>query len=503
MKNIIQEFNLNEDFANGCVDNLTGLYSHSIFQITVDHEINRSERYGKNFTIALIDIDHFSIYNEKNSYFEGDNILNKVATIIENNTRKVDIAARYSQDQFVIVITEADIDLSLKVIERIRESILQFSHFNFNLTVSIGMVAYPDDAKTRTELICKMHEALEAAKARGRNTVYYFKKRDFLNFEENSVLTKPIIMIVDDVPLNLKMLETMLDSENYNIVKAEDGYHALHHVAKQKIDLILLDAMMPGMDGFEVCQRLKSNEKTRSIPIIMVTALDDSESKIKGIEAGADDFLTKPPNKPELLARVKSLTNLNHLNKYLADIKNVLLSLAVAVEAKDSYTLGHVERVANLAVLLGKKLRMSQEDIEALWFAGVLHDIGKIGIPDGILNKNGKLNNAEWELMKTHAEIGYKICLPLKNTLGSALKAIRYHHEKLDGSGYPEGLRAKLIPEIARIMSIADYYDALTTDRPYRSKLSKEKSLEILKEEARSGKLDARIVDLLIEIVSE
>ena len=187
----------------------------------------------------------------------------------------------------------------------------------------------------------------------------------------------------------------------------------------------------------------------------------------------------------------------------MADIKNVLLSLAVAVEAKDSYTLGHVERVANLAVLLGKKLRMPQEDIEALWFAGVLHDIGKIGIPDGILNKNGKLNNAEWELMKTHTEIGYKICLPLKNTLGSALNAIRYHHEKLDGSGYPEGLRAELIPEIARIMSIADYFDALTTDRPYRRKLSKEKSLEILKEEARSGKLDARIVDVLTEIVSE
>lgn len=310
-------------------------------------------------------------------------------------------------------------------------------------------------------------------------------------------------MIVDDVPLNLKMLETMLASEDYNIVKAEDGYHALHRVAKQKVDLILLDAMMPGMDGFEVCQRLKMNEKTRSIPVVMVTALDDSESRIKGIEAGADDFLTKPPNKPELLARVKSLINLNHLNKYLADIKNVILSLAVAVEAKDSYTLGHVERVANLAMLLGKKLRIPQEDIEALWFAGVLHDIGKIGIPDGILNKNGKLNNAEWELMKTHTEIGYKICLPLKNTLGSALNAIRYHHEKLDGSGYPEGLRAELIPEIARIMSIADYYDALTTDRPYRRKLSKEKSLEILKEEARSGKLDARIVDVLIEIVSE
>lgn len=501
MINIVQEYNLTEDYANDCVDNLTGLYSHSIFQITLDHEINRFKRYGKNFTVALIDIDNFSIFNEKYSYIEGDKILNKIAKIIKRSTRKVDISARYSKDQFVIVITETDVDESLKIVERIRESILQISHLT--LTVSIGIVVFPDDAKTRNEVICKMHEALEAAKLRGGNTVYYYKKRDCVAFKENLILAKPVILIVDDVPFNLKMLESMLDSENYNIVKAADGYHALHCVAKQKIDLILLDAMMPGINGFEVCQQLKTNNKTRLIPIVMVTAFDDSASRIKGIEAGADDFLTKPLNKIELLARIKSLINFNHLNKYLADIKNVLLSLAVAVEAKDSYTLGHVERVANLAMSLGMKLNKTQEEIEALWFAGVLHDIGKIGIPDGILNKNSKLNNAEWELMKTHTEIGYKICLPLKNTLGPALDAIRYHHERLDGSGYPEGLREDFIPEIARIMSIADYYDALTTDRPYRRKLCKEKSFEILKDEARSGRLDARIVDILIEMVSE
>lgn len=501
MKHIVDEYNLGEGYSNIFADNLTGLYSHSIFQITLDHEISRFERYGKHFAVALIDIDRFSIYNEKNSYIEGDKLLYIVAETIKNNVRNVDIAARYSKDQFVVVITEADIDESLKVVERIRTSMLQFSRLN--LTVSIGIVSYPDDAKSRNEIICKMQEALETAKLRGGNTVYYFNKNNRVTHVENLMAPKPTILIVDDVELNLKMLEAMLASQNYNIVMAVDGYHALHRVTTEKVDLILLDAMMPGINGFDVCKQLKSNEKTRLIPIVMVTALDDSVSRVKGIESGADDFLTKPPNKHELLARVRSLLHVNRLNKNLADIKNVLMSLAVAVEAKDRYTFGHVERVANLAMSLGKKMKLPQDIIEALWFAGVLHDIGKIGIPDGILNKDDKLNNVEWELMKTHPEIGYKICLPLKNTLGTALDAIRYHHEKLDGSGYPEGLRAERIPDIARIMSVADYYDALMSDRPYRGKLSKEKSLQILKEEADSGKLDARIVDLLIEMVSD
>jgi len=294
----------------------------------------------------------------------------------------------------------------------------------------------------------------------------------------------------------------MLATEGYQIILADNGSDALHCVEKHSIDLILLDIMMPDIDGYEVCQRLKANEKTRLIPIILLTALDDTGSKIKGIEVGADDFITKPPNKKELLARVKSLIKFNNLNKNLADIKSILMSIATAVEAKDSYTQGHVERVANFSVAIGKKFGLSDKEIEALWFAGILHDVGKIGIPDIVLNKNGKLNDNEWEIIKKHPTIGYKICLPLNNNLGLALEGILHHHERLDGSGYPDGIKGDLIPEIARIVAVVDLYDALVTDRPYRKGMDNEKALSIINDEAVSGKLDARVAKALFEVVS-
>lgn len=499
MKDILQELDLDPYLAFHYKDSLTGLYCHSIFQITIDHEIKRAQRYGKDFCLALIDIDRFSFYNENRDHSQGDIMLKIIAETIETNIRSVDIAARYSGDQFVVIITESDLDSGIKVAERIRESIERNNQSS--LTVSIGLASYPGDAKTRINLIGKAQEALQNAKIKGGNSVYSFDNKKLVIIDQDNS-TIPNILIVDDIPLNLKMLEAMLMPEGYCIIKANNGHDALHLVSKYNIDLILLDVMMPGMNGYEVCQQLKANQRTRLIPIIMITALDDGESKIKGIQVGADDFITKPPNKTELLARVKSLINVNNINKHLADIKNVLMSIANAVEAKDKYTQGHVERVASLAVSIGKKLRLPQKDIEALWFAGVLHDVGKIGIPDCILNKNGKLNEDEWEIMKQHPDIGYKICLPLENTLGSALQGIRYHHEKLDGTGYPEGLKGDIIPEVAKIISIVDYYDALTSDRPYRTKMSKEDTLNLLRQEAMSNKLDIKTIEVLIELVS-
>ena len=234
------------------------------------------------------------------------------------------------------------------------------------------------------------------------------------------------------------------------------------------------------------------------IPVILVTALTDVDSKIKGINAGADDFISKPINTIELVAWTKSLVNVKRLNNNLTNMENVLFFLAITVEAKDTYTQGHIERVGNMAVSLGRKLGISTEEDEALRLGGTLHDIGKIGVPGVILNKPGKLTKSEWDIMKTHPDIGYRICSPLKKNLGVALEVIRHHHEKLDGSGYPDGLKSGDVSMVARIMAAVDIYDALITDRPYRKAMTREKAFDILKNEAMEGKLDKDVVECLV-----
>ncbi|HDH06412.1 MAG TPA: response regulator [Nitrospirae bacterium] len=360
------------------------------------------------------------------------------------------------------------------------------------------LASCPGDAVSKEDLISKAQEALLQAKIKGKNRIECFET-------EKEIVDdgKPKILVVDDEPNNLKLLEALLVPLNYEVIKASGGEEALLIVNRTDIDMVLLDIMMPGMNGYEVCRRLKGNENTRLVPIVMVTALNDMDAKIKGIEAGVDDFITKPPNKLELLTRIKNLIRVKALNNSLTNLKSVLFSLANAVEAKDEYTKGHVCRVSDTAAALCKKIGMSERSIKAVKLAGIIHDIGKIGVPEDILNKPGPLTPGERAVMKKHAYIGYKICLPLKRTLGSALDIIRYHHEKLDGSGFPDGLKGEEISIEARVMAVVDIYDALVSDRPYRKAISKREALDILLREADEGKLDKRIVEYLIEMMVE
>ncbi len=476
-------------------DSLTGLYNNGFFQISLAHELKRFERYEHEFSIALIDVDSFAHYNMSHGPLKGDRLLKEIAGLIKKNSREVDIAARYSGNLFAVIVTESNCCQAKKFAERIKNDVEK--KFKGASTVSIGLACCPDDATTSRILINKAKEALLKAKLQGENNIHFFEK------EINPSFDKPAtILIVDDDSQNLKLLEGILFSTNCELIKATNGIDTLSIVHKANVDLILLDVMMPEMDGYEVCRQLKGNEATRLIPVVLVTALDDREAKIKGIEAGADDFITKPPNKMELLARTKSLVRLKRLNDNLASIEYVLFSLAKTVEAKDGYTQGHVERVSKLAIILGKKMSLSEREMEALRYGGALHDIGKIAVPGDILNKPGPLSPEEWEVMKNHPVVGYEICLPLKKNLGYALEVIRHHHEKLDGTGYPDGLKDEEISDAARIMAVVDIYDALVTDRPYRQGMPLAKALEILEQEANTGKLDKVVVDHLIEAVS-
>ncbi len=472
-------------------DALTGFFNHGFFQIYLEREIKRFERYGTPFVLALIDVDSFFFYNHRHGPLKGDRMLKEVAEIIKANIRKTDLAARYGGDVFAVILTEATPASASTPINRIRELVEAMPEPS--TTISVGLAGYPQDAAGKEGILQRARGALEEAKLRGKNCIYYYEEeKPFLDSNQ------PVVLVVDDEPRNVVLLEALLKTQNFNVLKASNGEDALHMFAKTDIDVVLLDIMMPGIDGYEVCRRIKGNAATRMVPVVLVTALDDSDSKIKGIESGADDFITKPVNKIELIARTKSLVNVKRLNNNLTSIENVLFSLAITVEAKDAYTQGHIERVANVAVLLGRKMGLSQKEIEALRYGGMLHDIGKIGVPEDVLNKPDSLNDEEWEKMRAHPDIGYKICSPLKKNLGLALDVIRHHHEKLDGTGYPDGLEGDEISDVARVMAVADIYDALITDRPYRKAMPRDKALGILQMEASEGKLDPRVVDCLL-----
>lgn len=474
-------------------DSLTGLCTHGFFQACLDREISRHQRHGDPFSLALIDVDWFSSYNRRHGSLEGDKALKNIANEIVLRIREVDLAARYSGDVFAVMFIRCKLSQAEVAAERIRKSIEEKA--GRRLTASIGITSYSKEL-TKDALLAKAEDALLQAKMRGKNRVFVTEEK-----EETQEDVPPRVLIVDDEPMNLQLLEAMLQPLSVEVIKATNGSDALHLVHKAEVDLVLLDVMMPGMDGFEVCRRLKQNESTRLIPVVLLTGNDSMDARLAGIESGADDFLAKPPNSAELLARTRSLVRVKSLNDKLTSIENVLFSLANTIEAKDSYTEGHVQRVASMAKSLGRMMGLSEKDLKALMLGGILHDIGKIKVADSILNKPGALLPDEWEIMKEHSEIGYQICYPLKKSLGSALDVIRYHHEKLDGTGYPFGLKDDEIPMVARIMAVVDIYDALVTDRPYRKGMSTQEGLKILNEMVEEGKLDGTVVNCFAEMI--
>jgi len=488
------EIDYKKETDSDFMDGLTALFNHGFFQIALEHESERFRRYQTPFTLALIDIDSFYVYNRRHGHVKGDRMLKIISELLKENIRAVDLAARYSGDVFALLLTNTDAHQALEMMERIRQVIAVKT--NGEATVSIGFASHPHDGTEKENLIRKAQEALLRAKIRGKNRIDFISNEASPDTDEN-----PKVLLVDDEPRNLKYLEALLIPLHYDVIKVSNGKDALSVVSKVDIDLILLDVMMPGMDGYEVCHRLKSSERTRLIPIVMVTALDDMEAKIKGIDNGVDDFISKPFNKMELLTRVKTLINVKSLNNNLISLESTLFSLAMAVEAKDKYTSGHIWRVSELAVALSKKTGLSEKRIQEIKFGGIIHDLGKIGVSKDILNKPGRLSPEERDIMQNHPNIGYNICLPLKKTLGMALEIVRYHHEKLDGSGYPDGLKENEIPIGAKIMAVVDIYDALVSDRPYRKGMTNDQALEIVRQDAAEGKLDSKLVEYLIKLV--
>ena len=310
------------------------------------------------------------------------------------------------------------------------------------------------------------------------------------------------ILVADDQLPNRELMEELLTAQGFQVVTVVDGAEALNQLQKEPVDLAILDVMMPHLNGFEVCEKIKSNPNTYLLPVILVTALSSCQDRIDGIQAGADDFLTRPVDSVQLLARVRSLLKLKHRSDELECAEAVLFSLARSIEGKDPYTHGHCERLAEYSALLGEHIWLNKDQVTALRRAGVVHDVGKIAIPDSILLKPAKLTDAEWQLMREHPVIGERICSPLKS-FRWVLPIIRQHHERLDGSGYPDGLRGEAISIGARVLQIVDVYDALTTVRPYKPAFSITDALQTMKQEVARGWWDPRIFEEFEKLIRD
>jgi len=304
----------------------------------------------------------------------------------------------------------------------------------------------------------------------------------------------PRILVVDDNPGIALLMSQLLSMRGYEVVTAADAQQAEAEVRRQAPDLILSDVRMPGKSGYELCRDLKSDPLTRLIPFVLITGLTDSSEKLRGIEAGADDFLNKPVLAEELTARVKSLLRVKEFTDELETADSVLCTLGLIVEGRDPYTEGHCERLASRAVDLGRHLGLDEDSVVALQRGGYLHDLGKIAVPDAILKKGSDLTLQEWEIMKLHPVTGENICKPLKS-LRLVLPIIRHHHEHADGSGYPDGMWAREIPLLPRVLQVVDVYDALRTARPYKPALTHDEAAQTMREEARQGLWDAELVN--------
>ena len=326
---------------------------------------------------------------------------------------------------------------------------------------------------------------------------------------------KKAILIVDDEYAGRQTLESVLEGEGYRLEMAENGYQALEKASTLKPDLILLDVMMPGMTGYEVCERIREDKSIAEIPIIILTALDDHKSMLMALKSGADDFLSKPFDRHELRARVAGIMRVNRYKKLvdertkledahvelIAAYDSTVLGWSKAMDLRDRETEGHSQRVTDLSVKIAKIIGVEEHELTHMRRGAFLHDMGKLGIPDSVLHKEGKLTEEEWDIMKTHPTIAYDMLSAIEYLL-PALDIPYCHHEKWDGSGYPRGLEGTAIPLVARIFAVVDVWDALRSDRPYRKAWSKEKTLKHIRE--GSGKhFDPKIVKIFMELITK
>jgi putative two-component system response regulator len=308
------------------------------------------------------------------------------------------------------------------------------------------------------------------------------------------------VLVADDEAAVGELLRRVLVKEGYAVEVVSDGVAALAAVPRYKPHLVLLDVNMPGQNGIEVCRRIKQDPAHRLTPVVLITGMAQREKRIEGVEAGADDFLSKPVDNQELLARVRTLVRIKRYTDDLDSAASLVVAMALLIEARDGNTEGHCHRMANYATALGRALDLGEEDLQALHRGGFLHDIGMLAIPDSVLTKSGPLDPNEYELMKSHTTVGDALCAHLRS-LEPVRPIVRHHHERCDGSGYPDGLKGEEIPLLAEIIGLVDVYDAITTRRPYQGPHTQQEAIDILRGQVVRGWRRAHLVNVFADLV--
>lgn len=323
----------------------------------------------------------------------------------------------------------------------------------------------------------------------------------------SETLGRATILLVDSVDINRQLIKGILKAGPYRLLDARNPADAFHILQREPVDLIIADMMMPAQGhpmygGFEFCRQVKANRRTRLIPILILTSVQGIDNEVAGLESGADEFLIKPLQPAVVRTRIRTMLRNKRTIDSLEEAETILFALAQTVEQRDKETGNHCQRLAALSVALGTALGLPEEDLVALYRGGFLHDIGKIAIPDSILFKRGVLTEAEWTIMRSHTWKGEEICRRMRS-LSPVLPIIRNHHEKWDGTGYPDGLGGEQIPLLARILQLADIYDALTSRRSYKSAFAPEEAMKILGKESEMGWRDPELVSVFVEMVRQ
>jgi cyclic di-GMP phosphodiesterase len=325
---------------------------------------------------------------------------------------------------------------------------------------------------------------------------------DSLELSLDAISERPTILVVEDEPHIRDVLAGLLGALGYRLLMAVSAEQALDVLNVVSPDLVLTDVHLGAMSGIELCARLKADPRYELMPVVILTAVGDLEARVAGLAAGADDFFTKPVEFVELRTRLAALLRVKMLLGQLERAEAVITTLALTIEARDPYTLGHCDRLSRYAVALGQALGLDPDMVRALRLGGYLHDLGKIAVPDGILLKPGPLDPMEQERIRAHPGAGSDLVLGLRS-MELVRPIMRHHHEKWDGSGYPDGLKGAAIPLGARIISVVDVFDALHTERPYKAALPRSEAVSLLIRETDAGYWDPKVVETFLEILRQ